>query len=538
MKKFDITVNFDDIFSKASPESNSESASVMIRMRELFPELFDLSSNYTDEVNCDISGITNMPELMAQIAQTIKNRYPGVPMTYIKNVVNAMVSQYITTKRVKYIEANNSDSAYPNYYAINFMPSGAGKDRILKDLKKFFYCYLERGFNFDVETYRRNRKQKIEQEAREKFPDNEQEKQRNSYIKTKEMDIDIPTLETSDGTREGVYRDAKALKESGFGSLTITHSEFGQLLNNPTHEQEQFLKLLYPAYDGKVTAKSIKGEKKKEDITDLPINLLVHSDPTLFGSDVKKTFNNTLESGVCRRSLITFTDKIEPYEMQQDPKKALEEQKQYFRDLAILGYKLSAVLEKVEFGAQFKMADETFEEVLYPYISKLKALADKEENALAKKEIISRELKAIKLSCDYACVNHPQEHFITPEDMKMAIANIEELSRDFYKFNRYTPKYEDKYDRGFRFFLEHEGVSYKKSELMTDYRQYLGISREKFSDCFEKYICIVKNIAYSKGYFLNEVSINHNSGREFMLIPLKTQELSNFVIPLEDLLYN
>ena len=221
------------------------------------------------------------------------------------------------------------------------------------------------------------------------------------------MDIDIPTLETSDGTREGVYRDAKALKEAGFGSLTITHSEFGQLLNNPTHEQEQFLKLLYPAYEGKVTSKSIKGEKRKEDITDLPVNLLVHSDPTLFGYDLKKTFNNMLESGVCRRSFITFTDKIEPYEMTQDPKKALEEQKQYFRDLAILGYKLHAVLEEVEFGAQFKMLDETFAEVLYPYIRELKALADKEENSLIKKEIISRELKAIKLSCSYACVNHP-----------------------------------------------------------------------------------------------------------------------------------
>lgn len=531
MEKFGITASFDNTFLECDSESN-----LILRMRELFPELFDLRSNYTDEVDCDISGINSMPELMAQIVQTIKNRYSGVPMAYIKNVVNAMVSQYITTKRVKYIEANNSDSAYPNYYAINFMPSGAGKDRILKDLKKFFLCYLERGFRFDVEKYLCNCRQKIEQEAKVKYADKKDEKERNKYIKTKSMDIDIPTLETSDGTREGVYRDAKALKEAGFGSLTITHSEFGQLLNNPTHEQEQFLKLLYSAYDGKITSKSIKGEKRKEDITDLPVNLLVHSDPTLFGYDLKKTFNNMLESGVCRRSVMTFTDEIEPYEMTQDPKKALEEQKQYFRDLAILGYKLSAKLEKVEFGAQFKMTDETFEEVLYPYIRELKALADKEENSLIKKEIISRELKAIKISCDYACVNHPKEHFITPEDMNMAIANIEELSRDFYKFVNYTPKYEDKYDRGFRFFLEHEGVGYTKSELISEYRQYLGISREKFNDCFDRYIEFVKSIAVTKGYFLNEVPINHNSGREFKLIRLTTQKLSDFVIPLENLL--
>lgn len=536
MEKLDITASFDEIFGKTTPEYNSESATVIARMQELFPELFDIGGNYNDEVNCNTSKITNTPKLIEQIVQTIKKRYPGVTTAYIKNVINAMVSQYTTMKRIKYIEANNCDSAYPNYYAINFMPSGAGKDRVLKDLKKFFYCYLEKEFNFDVETYLRNRIQKIEKEAKEKYPNNEQEKQRNSYINTKEIDIDKPTLETSDGTREGVYRDAKALKEAGFGSLTIVHSEFGQLLNNPTHEQEQFLKLLFSGYDGKITSKSIKGEKKKEDITDIPVNLLVHSDPTLFCSDLKQTFNSMLESGVCRRSSITFADKIESYEMQQDPKKALEEQRQYFRNLAILGYKLFMVLEKVKFGAQFKMTNEAFEKVLYPYMLELKALMDKEENSLIKKEIMSREFKAIKLSCNYACINHPNEHFINTEDMNMAISNIEELSKDFYKFISYAPKYEDKYDRGFRFFLEHEGISFKKSELITDYRQHFGISREKFKNCFDEYMKVVKSIAVSKGYLLNEILINHNSGSKFTLIPLKKQKLSDFVTPLEDLL--
>ena len=47
---------------------------------------------------------------------------------------------------------------------------------------------------------------------------------------------------------------------------------------------------------------------------------------------------------------------------------------------------------------------------------------------------------------------------------------------------------------------------------------------------------VVKSIAVSKGYLLNEILINHNSGSKFTLIPLKKQKLSDFVTPLEDLL--
>lgn len=534
MEQYNLESLFEGTISMSDSKHDENNSNELMNLCQLFPDLFDLTYKF-NEVNCDTSSIHYMPKPLAQMNATINNRYPKINRNFISSTLILYLLQNITARRVKYIEANNSDTGYPNYYAINFMPSGTGKDRTLKDLNKYFNCYLKNWFKCEVETYQAKHKERIEKEAKRKYPDDAQERQRNSYIKEKSK-IRLPMLETSDGTREGLHSDAKALKDAGFGSLTVQMSEYGHFMNNPTNEQVQYTKQIYTAYDGIITSKSIKTEEREENITDFPVNILFHSDHTLFEYDLKKGFNSLLETGLGRRAVITFMDKPKPCERQKDPKKALEEQRQYFRDMAILGYKLFAIIEKIEFGAKFKMTDETFETVLFPYTLELDTLADKEENKLLKQEIQSRELKAIKVSCGYACVNHPTEHFIYPDDMRMAIDTIEELSKDFYKFCTHTPKHEDMYDKGFNFFLEHEGSSYKKNELITSYREHFGLSRDKFKENFDKYIDMVKEIAVSKGYFLNEIPINHNSGNEFKLIRIKNQELSDFVVPLEKLL--
>lgn len=534
MEKYNLRSLFEGTIDMSDCQVEKKDSAELTNLCQLFPNLFDLSYQF-DDVSCDISEVSYMPDILAKMNVTITKRYPKAARSVITSTLLLYLLQNITAKRVKYIEANNSDTAYPNYYAINFMPSGTGKDRILKDLNKYFNCYLKTWFKCEVETYQAKNKEKIEKEAKRKYPEDAQERQRNTYIK-ENLKMRLPMLETSDGNREGLHSDAKILNEIGFGSLTIQMSEFGHFLNNPTNEQVQYIKQIFTAYDGTITSKSIKTEEREENITDFPVNILFHSDHTLFEYDLKKGFNSLLETGLGRRAVITFMNKPKPCERQKDPKKALEEQRQYFRDMAILGYKLFEIIEKIEFGTIFKMTDATFETVLFPYTFELDTLADKEENKLLKQEIQSRELKAIKVSCGYACVNHPTEHFIYPDDMRMAIDTIEELSKDFYRFCTYTPKHEDMYDKGFNFFLEHEGSSYKKNELITSYREHFGLSRDKFKENFDKYIDMVKEIAISKGYFLNEIPINHNSGSEFKLIRIKNQELSDFVVPLEKLL--
>jgi len=129
-----------------------------------------------------------------------------------------------------------------------------------------------------------------------------------------------------------------------------------------------------------------------------------------------------------------------------------------------------------------------------------------------------------------------KEEFINPEDMKQAIATIEMLSRDFKIFLNYKPRYSDKYDNIFNFFLEHQGQEFTKMELINNYRQVFCLSRDKLRGELEKYIDVVQDIAMQNNYFIRKTPINRGSGFAYSLKPLILGELSEHVIPLDSLL--
>ena len=120
--------------------------------------------------------------------------------------------------------------------------------------------------------------------------------------------------------------------------------------------------------------------------------------------------------------------------------------------------------------------------------------------------------------------------------MKMAIATVERLSKDFLTFIEYRPVFEDKYDRMLQFFLKNEGKYFSKTELMTKHRQKFGYSRDNFRKNFEYDIEIVAEMAKSENYALVKRPINNNSGNEYSLVYVEAQELSQDVMELDDLI--
>lgn len=140
------------------------------------------------------------------------------------------------------------------------------------------------------------------------------------------------------------------------------------------------------------------------------------------------------------------------------------------------------------------------------------------------------------MSCLYASINHPKESYINPLDMKMAIATVERLSKDFLTFVEYRPVLEDKYDRMMQFFLKNEGKYFSKTELMTKHRQKFGCSRDNFRKNFENDIEIVAEMAKSENYALVKRPINNNSGTEYGLVRVATEELSQYASELDDLI--
>ena len=162
----------------------------------------------SETVTCDIGNL-KMPKPLALLVQTIKNQYPEMSKNAIINTVLTKNAQMLTAKRIKHVEKGNI--GYCNYYAINFMPSGAGKDRMSYELDSFVYYPFRNWFKYSVQALKEQQKFDLEDNARELFPDENQQLQRERYIKEQMKEFGNIVLEVSDGTREGLFRDAKAL---------------------------------------------------------------------------------------------------------------------------------------------------------------------------------------------------------------------------------------------------------------------------------------------------------------------------------------
>ena len=486
------------------------------------------------EVDCVTEGF-NMPELVAKLVVTIKNRYPGIPMNSIINLILVKIAQMLTAKRIKYVE--HCKVGYPNYYAIIFMISGAGKDKLSNELDNFVFYPFREWFKFNVQARKDKFNTELQQSAVAKFSKDKQELQRKSYIKEKLKEFRNMIIEVSDGTREGLYCDAKAFKSADFGSLMVKIAEFGQYLTNMTTEQKLFLNTLFEGYDGIIRSQCIKGERREESVEDLPVNALLYSDPTMFKNhNVETMFNNLMETGLGRRCVITFMCKKEPYEIEKGPQKAYKSENKYYQDLKAIGEKLFKVFDSVTLDTQYELQEKTYTQSFYPYRIRLEELANKEDNSLLDKEIISRELKALKLSTIYACLNHPAEFYISQNDMEQAIDTVEMLSKDFKSFLNYKPKRYDKYDKFYNFLAEHINEKFGKTQLVCHYYSYSGLSRDKFRSEFEKYMEVIAEMATQRGTFLEKTPINHNSGYSYSLIYLQPKNLSDKVIPLDTLL--
>ena len=471
-----------------------------------------------------------MPEVIKKLVKTVKNRYKAVSTETIINMAIAKIAHILSSKRIKYQETE--DVGMLNFYSIVFLPSGYGKDRIVSNLDKYVFPFYKNWVENTNVEYKKIMKDKIREYAIKKI---KKDKEREKFLKEKSRMIRRIVTEISNGTSEGFFADAKTLSRAKIGSLLMTIGELGLFLKNMSSDQKRFITMIYDAYTGKIVSKSIKGEDREKNITDLPVNILFYSDPTLFERELKELFNSLMESGLGRRAVITFSDKEEHYEYEQDPKKARDEEIDYYDSLKEISQSFRSVFFLMPDNLTFKFTENAYAE-LYKYKLDNIKKAENIKKTLLKKEILSRELKVVKLSCLFACLNHMNIAEISEIDVRQAISSIEFLSKDFERFVNFKPKYHDCYDRIFEFFVENAGIAFSKTELINDYRNVFGISRDKLRSEFDKYMDTVQEIAGEKGYIIDKKSINRCSGCTYKLIKLQNCELSEKVIPLEKLL--
>lgn len=475
-----------------------------------------------------------LPNLIRETVNLLKNTYPNISRNILLSEIIMKTSQMITSKRIKYDLFG--DTVYPNYYAIIFMPSGYGKDKLSNDLDEYFFKNFRLWFRNEEDKYYQKQVNEITYKAECEYPADKQKQKRKKYIEEEIKKLRHLPIEVSKGTPEGLFADAYAFKKAGFGCLTIKYGEFGLLLKNAKTEDNKVIQTLFELFDGKVTSKSIKSENNSAEVDDIPCSALLYSDPTLFAKELKDIFNSLMQTGLGRRATISYLSEIKTV-IEENPDIAFESIKRFSIEAAGIEEKLFSIFLKLENNSIYKITEDTYKEVFHPYKVELNKMVNNEENPLLKREISSRWFKALKISCIFAILNHVNDLVIKPEDMKQAINVVNMLGEDFKSFVRLKPAYKDLYERVFEFFKEHLGKEFTATQLKRKYYKEFGCGRKTFDKEFEEIIRYVTEIAIEKGYIFNSINLL-TTGTKYSLSAGPSGELSEKVMPLDTLIQN
>ena len=79
----------------------------------------------------------SMPLILTEIMDVLNDLHPNAEHNCKLNILLAKIAQMVSFKRICFQEFENIKLI--NHYAINFMPSGMGKDKIPDDLDKFIF---------------------------------------------------------------------------------------------------------------------------------------------------------------------------------------------------------------------------------------------------------------------------------------------------------------------------------------------------------------------------------------------------------------
>lgn len=474
--------------------------------------------------------LNNMPDILKDIMVLFQKKHINISFNCLLNILIAKTAQMITAKRVTLKEVEKINR--PNWYAILLVNSGMGKDLVTDDLDNCIFKNFRLWFDDKANKYQQEEINKLESEAQELFCGDKLDTKRLLFVKEAAKEIRPAIIEMSGGTQEGFYADAKVFSCSNFGSIFLKISELGLYLNTMNNDNLQFFTCLYDAYDGKVASKCTKHSKREQDIKDLPVNTLLYSDYTLFKSDIKGIFNNLMNMGFNRRAVLTF----QPSKDLIDDTKTFEEMQVFYNQASNLNDNLFSIFQNINSNACYILQQSTKDNILNEYKSNLIREHNNCDDEFLKREIKSRELKALKLSCLYACLNHPAELIINDDDMKQAITTVQALSKDLKAFIDFKPVKKDEYEKFYSYLKENIGVKYSTIEFKQAYKQTTGLGRDKINAKFTEIITNLKELAEEDNHILLEEPNEKKNGLNYTLCSLNNP-LSDNVLPFEKMIF-
>jgi len=448
---------------------------------------------------------------------------PDVNLASTLNVINAKMAHMVTSKRIMVRPIPEEKPNIVNYYGLNFISSGGGKDKLAKEVDNYLLDKFKAHFFEQVNNDEPENEEKAE----------ETEEAEETKVVKKPKPIREPRYEIGDGTPEGVYADCEVLNELEFGSVFIRIPEFGAFIQNATQAQQGFLNFLVEAYDGSPSLKSIKAEKMKSFVQNIPVNCLLYSDTNrVINNKAGKFLNDMLDVGMVRRAFTTYVED-KPLVINENSAEDKAVKGAAYEYGKILGEKLFEIYTKIPYKAVYTPNIEAYERY-YRYEIDNKKQFNRILNMpddIIKKEVRTRHWKTLKLSAIIAALGHPETVEITLQDMEYAIYQSELLAESFREFIKITPTTDA--ERLYGFFMENKNQWLTKSQI--DKQKF--VNRAKFSRWFNENLELVKELATIGGYEIIEEPFGGytgNSGKRYKLVDNNNGKESELLRELVD----
>lgn len=419
---------------------------------------------------------------------------PGVSKDAVLLILLAKLSQIAMLYRLNSVREDSASLV--NFYGINLMPSGTGKDWTIDEIDDH-YMASYRAKKLQLEEHYRER----EKSRLETFMDN---------VKESDMPRHLVDL-FQDATLEGFLTMRKEFERAGFGGTLIQISEFSDYILNESTSRQQLLSIIKDVYEsGNNNAKVIKMERTAESVRGVPNSILFQSTPTelLTGNGAKKMLS-FLNKGLARRSLFCFSEQRNKVVIEKDfskymaGKKAIKEQLKETKK--IIDRMVNINPSKPNFVFTLG-AEQTMHEYMIACVQNNGT--NVEEGIAAEKT--SRPRKAQKLAGLIALIEHPVHRFIEASDVESAISVVEHYAT-------YLEKFMSKIDEDPIFKLSNyfKNNLYKKL-TKTDIRQQKFVSRGYFTKWINEAIDELQPLLVLQGYEL-EIQNVGAIGQQYML---------------------
>ncbi len=462
-----------------------------------------------------------IPKTIDNLVEVSKKIIHNMPETSRLAITLPLLGHIVSFKHIAVDEYNNGKNIKPfNIMVFSFVKSGGGKDRLkdfhLKHTLKTPYKIIDDY----VKEYNAQRLSMLEEKLKScpKGDNFHKGLIQNEILALRQVELVINSC-----TKEGFTSDAEVISQMPKGSIIVFDGEVGITLTSKDEKSKNVIDCLIQAFDGKLPSKSTKKENIKRDkVINIIVNSLMFSDPEFLKDyNTSKLFKRIMETGMIRRAFITYQENL-IRTIIENPDEEYELIRQAYKESEIIDEQITKMFMKIPDNAVYVLPKGVLLKTFAPYKKELTEKFNATKNSLERKEILSRELKALKMATFCACLNHPNELVINDIDFEQGIYITEFLSQDYTNFLDFASPYNDFYARVFKFLLENLNKTFYKTTLINAHKT-IEISRRYFRSNFIDILEGVSEMAQMYGYEL-KVDKSYNDNETYKLVKILTPE--------------